>query len=183
MIDLQWNGKDLDALRKALSDRVVARALRKAGRDAARDMRSTASKRIRQRKRLKVKEVRAALVVRTAKGRVIDGMEWAIDVRGKPVPLSKYPHRQTKKGVSVTVNRGKRTLIKSAFVATMRSGHKGVFIRRGARRLPIDELFGSRPVDALLHEGEADAVLERGQASFVRTFHRVLPLEIEKAGG
>jgi hypothetical protein len=107
-------------------------------------------------------------------------MEWAIDVSGEPVPLVAYPHRQTKKGVSVEVNRGKRTLLKGAFVATMRSGHKGVFRREGKARLPIEELRGSRPVDALLHEGESEAVAARGGKSFAETLERLLPIEIEK---
>ena len=110
----------------------------------------------------------------------IASMEWAVDVSGEPVPLGAYPHRQTKRGTSVEVNRGKRTLLKGAFVATLRSGHEGVFRRRGASRLPIDELLGSRPVDALLHEGEAEAVAERGGKSFGDTFVRVLPLEVGK---
>jgi hypothetical protein len=49
------------------------------------------------------------------------------------VPLVAYPHRQTRKGVSVEVNRGKRTLIKGAFVATMRTGTRASF---GARARP-----------------------------------------------
>lgn len=43
--------------------------------------------------------------------------------------------RQTKKGATA----GKRPIIPSAFVATMPSGHTGVFKRRGGARLPIDE--------------------------------------------
>jgi hypothetical protein len=82
--------------------------------------------------------------------------------------------------VSVEVNRGKRTLIPGAFIATMPNGHKGVFKRLGKGRLPIKELLGSRPVDALLHEGETDAVAARGGKSFDETFQRVLPLEIGK---
>ena len=70
--------------------------------------------------------------------------------------------------------------LKSAFVAAMRSGHRGVFVRRGAKRLPIRELLGSRPVDALLHEGEVDGVLRRGRESFAKTYRRVLPLEMAK---
>jgi hypothetical protein len=104
----------------------------------------------------------------------------AVDVGGEPVPLVAYPNRQTKKGVRVEVNRGKPTLVKGSFKATMKSGHKGIFRRRGSARLPIEELRGSRPVDALLHKGEADGVAARGGKSFSETFARVLPLEIGK---
>jgi hypothetical protein len=168
------------ALAKGPMKRAVVRALRKAGSTALRDMRSEASKRIRARKRIKASYIGRALTLTRAKGTDIEAMAWSVRVSGAPVPLVAYPHRQTAKGVSVEVNRGKRTLVKGAFVATMRNGHVGVFRRRGKARLPIDELRGSRPVDALLHAGEAQAVADRGGASFGATFRRVLPGELGK---
>jgi hypothetical protein len=38
--------------------------------------------------------------------------------------------------------RGSRGRIPSAFIATMASGHTGVFARKTKKRLPIQELFG-----------------------------------------
>lgn len=179
-VDVKWDRSGIAALESGPLKGALRRALRKAGATALRDMKSEASKRIRARKRIKVSYITRALTLRRAKGSDIAGMEWAVDVSGEPVPLVAYPHRQTKKGVSVEVNRGKRTLVRGSFKATMKSGHKGVFKRRGTARLPIKELRGSRPVDALLHEGEADGVAERGGRSFEATFLRVLPLEIGK---
>ncbi len=179
-INVKWDRSGIAALETGPLKGALKRALRKAGATALRDMRSEASKRIRARKRIKSRYITRALTLRRPKGGDIAGMEWAIDVSGEPVPLVAYPHRQIRKGVSVEVNRGKRTLVKGSFVATMRSGHQGVFRRRGKARLPIKELRGSRPVDALLHEGEAQAVAERGGRSFGATFVRVLPLEIGK---
>lgn len=179
-IEAKWDRSQIKALEAGPLKRALVRALRKAGATALRDMRSEASKRIRQRKRIKPSYIKRALTLRRPKGSDIAGMVWAVDLSGDPVPLVAYPHRQTKKGVSVEVNRGKRTLVKGSFVATMKSGHKGVFRRRGNARLPIDELRGSRPVDALLHKGEADAVAARGGRSFSDTFARVLPLEVGK---
>lgn len=57
------------------------------------------------------------------------------------VPLAKLGARQTSTGVSVR-NRGS---YRSAFLANMASGHRGVMIREGAARLPIRELFGANP--------------------------------------
>lgn len=161
-------------------ERALARAGKKAGSTALRDMRSEASKRVRRRKRIKAGLVGKAFVLRRPRSRTLDGMSWGLDVRGAKVSLTAYPHRQTQKGVSVEVNKGKRTLVKGAFIATMGSGHKGVFVRRGSSRLPIRELLASRPVDALLHEGEAEGVRQRGQRSYRATFQRVLPMELEK---
>lgn len=179
-VSVKWDRSQMAALETGPLKGALKRALRKAGATALRDMRSEASKRIRARKRIRSNYISRALSLRRPKGGDIAAMEWALDVSGQPVPLVAYPHRQTKKGVSVEVNRGKRTLVAGSFVATMQSGHKGVFRRRGKARLPIDELRGSRPVDALLHKGEADAVAARGGKSFSETFARVLPLEIGK---
>lgn len=180
-INVKWDRSGIAALETGPLKGALKRALRKAGATALRDMRAEASKRVRARKRIKARYITRALTLRRAKGADIAGMEWALDVSGEPVPLVAYPHRQTSKGVSVEVNRGKRTLVAGSFVASMKSGHKGVFRRRGKSRLPIAELRGSRPVDALLHKGEADAVGERGGRSFESTFVRVLPLEIGKS--
>lgn len=179
-ITAKWDRSQLRALEAGPMKAALKRALRKAGATALRDMRGEASKRIRQRKRIKASYIRKAMTLRRPTGGDINSMVWALDVSGAPVPLIAYPNRQTKKGVVVEVNRGKRTLVKGSFVATMKSGHKGVFRRRGSARLPIDELRGSRPVDALLHPGEADAVAARGGQSLAATFLRVLPLEIGK---
>jgi hypothetical protein len=176
----KWDKSQLGALATGEHRAALKRALRKAGATGLRDMRAAASKRVRERKRIKGDYVRRAMTMRRPKGGDVSRFEWAVDVDGVPVPLVAYPHRQTKKGVSVEVNRGKRTLIAGSFVATMKSGHRGVFRRTGKARLPIDELRGSRPVDALLHRGEADAVAAQGGESFTATLERVLPMEMAK---
>jgi hypothetical protein len=175
-----WNKAGIAALQPGPLKRAVVRSLRKAGATALRDMRSEARKRIKARKRIGAKYISRAITLRRASGTDIAGMSWAVNVSGEPVPLVAYPYRQTKQGVSVEVNRGKRTLLKGAFVATLKSGHVGIFRRKGKARLPIEELRGSRPVDALLHQGEAQGVADRGGASFAETFARVLPLEVGK---
>lgn len=157
--------------------------MRRASATSVRDMRSEASKRVRVRKRLKARDVKKALVPRKNTGRTLDSMSWGVDVRGTTTRLSDYPHRQIRRGVSATVNKGQRTLIKGAFVATLKSGHKGVFVRRGAKRFPIQELIASRPVDALLHSGEAERVAERGRSSFFATLDRLMKAELDKASG
>lgn len=168
------------ALVGGLHNGPVVRALRKAGGTALRDMRSETHKRVRARKRIRVAAIRQALKLNRASGTRIEDLEWSVVVTGKPIRLVDYPHRQNKKGVSVAVNKGKRSVVKGAFIATMKSGHKGVFVRRGNRRLPIDERFGSRVIDAVSHKGETDAILRRGRLSFDATFLRVLPMEMSK---
>jgi hypothetical protein len=192
-ISVQWDTRGIAGLETGKLKGAVRRALSKAGKTALRDMRSEASKRIKARKRIASKYISRALSLRAAKSGDIAGMSWALNVSGQPVPLIACPHSmvrgragkgaigpRSQGGVAVEVNTGKRTLVRGAFLATMRSGHEGIFQRRGAARLPIHELLGSRPVDALLHPGEADAVAARGGRSFGDTFTRLLPLEIDK---
>lgn len=170
----------LEALEPGRLRGAIKRAIRKAGSTALRDMRSEASKRVRARLPIKPSYIHKALTMRKEEGHDISEMSWSLVVSGEPVPLVAYPHRQTKKGVSAEVHRGRRVVIAGSFIATMKSGHKGVFKRIGSARLPIRELLGSRPVDALLNDGEADAVAERGHKSLRETFERVLLLEIGK---
>lgn len=177
-LTINWNRAGLAAIEPGAVKRAMIRALRKAGATGQRDMRSEANKRIRARKRISSKYITRAIKLRRTGGNDPTAMSWAIELSGEPVPLVAYPHRQTKKGVSVEVNRGKRTVVRGSFVATMASGHEGVFRRRGPQRLPIQELLGSRPVDALLHEGEAEAVGARGASSLAATFARLLPIEL-----
>ena len=54
----------------------------------------------------------------------------SVDCRGDPLPLIYYGATSVVKGVKVRIlNSGPRDLVKHAFIATMKSGHKGVFWR------------------------------------------------------
>lgn len=153
----------------------VSQVMGKAGSTALRDMRSEARKRIRLRKAIKASKIGRVLKLTRPTSKIVPGInsEWRLDVLGGVTRISDYSYRQTREGVAVSINKGKKSVLKSAFVATMRSGHKGVFVRRGPARLPILEPLASRPVDALLHPGEAEGVAERGARSFRATFERL----------
>lgn len=174
-VKVTWDRSQISALSRAPLSAALRRVLGKAGSTARRDMRSEANKVVRALKAIKLSFIKRAITPSKDDGKG----EWGVDVSGEPVPLVAYPHRQTKRGVSVEVNQGKRTVVAGSFVATMKSGHKGVFKRVGAARLPIRELLGSRPLDALMKEGEAQKVAARGGTSFLETFARLLLLEIE----
>jgi len=84
-----------------------------------------------------------------------------LNITSRRIPLIYLKTRKTKKGVTyqgpgdVYANKqkiGKAGLITSAFKQKMpSSGHKGIFLRRINKRLPIDELFGPSPAE--LFEG------------------------------
>lgn len=118
---------------------------------------------------LKVSEIKRAMkVLRAAPG----NMRATVVASGKPIPLINYGARQTAKGVSVSVLKG-RKVIAGAFIATMPSGHKGVFVREpGAKHkkvgkgsqaswhaLPIRELYGPSIPDGLANKAVQAALL------------------------
>jgi hypothetical protein len=159
----------------------VANAAFKAGRDALRAMRTASSRSIRFRKRFKLKSVNDALVMTFPKTKELDSMLWRMDVKGTRVPVMAFNPRQVKAGVSVAINQGKRKTIKHAFIATMKSGHTGVFRRvGGTKSLPIRELYTTRVADLFTDAGMIPAVVAQTLRAFDVTFDRVLPLELAK---
>jgi hypothetical protein len=58
------------------------------------------------------------------------------------IPLMQFGARQTNPGVRAARPWGKPQVFKSTFIATMPSGHRGVFRRSGSRSLPIKEMMG-----------------------------------------
>jgi hypothetical protein len=162
----------------------VTRAARKAGSSAIRAVRVESGRAVRARKQLRVRTVKASMTLTPAPpaGAPLEALEWRMRVKNVATPVSDYPYRQVRAGVSVGINKGSRGLIQSAFVATMKSGHTGVFRRVGRGRLPIKELFTTRIVDVFNDSGMMPAVEARGSAEFSSTFDRVLPMELQKVG-
>lgn len=180
-ITFQWDSKELAFWQSNAPEKAVARAASKAGNDALRAMRTAAGRSVRQRKKIKAGVVSKAFKLNYASPRSsLESMEWSMDVTGAPMPLIAFPHSQTRRGVSVMVNAGSRKLVKGAFIATMKSGHEGVFVRTGKARLPIKELFSTRVTDVFKDEGMIPAVFARTQSVFTSAFQRLLNLELGK---
>jgi hypothetical protein len=80
------------------------------------------------------------------------------------IPFIKLGAKQGAKrsGGGVTVNVGTRRYL-SAFIATMPSGHEGVFQRRGKSRLPIDELR-TRPIPDVFRDVRSVGVARAAEA-------------------
>jgi hypothetical protein len=97
---------------------------------------------------------------------------------GRQIPLINYGARQTKSGVSFSVKNGRKVL-KHAFIATMQSGHLGVFERTGKQHkkvvrngkalrtgLPIRELFGPSIPQSLANEAVEKALMAKIRQKF-----------------
>lgn len=183
---LEWDSREL----KRWSDdkrmtEALKSALQKSGNRALRDMKASSQKGVRGKKRLGVAKVNDSLRIVFPRGKqTIGSLEWRMNVSGKLVPLSNYPYRTTRRGVSVKVNTSEGyKLIRHAFVARMRSGHVGIFKRAfpGAPRLPIVEAkYSTKVSDVFKDHGMISGVYARAQRTFNRDFAKLLPMELEK---
>lgn len=71
------------------------------------------------------KEIRSSFKITKASRKMKIGI---LRSSAPALPLIAFGARQVKSGVSVKI-KGKRSIIKSAFISTMKSGHRGVFAR------------------------------------------------------
>jgi hypothetical protein len=136
---------------------------------------------------IKVGSVKGSISIRRATEQELKAV---VTATGNPIPLIAYGARQTSKGVSVNVKNG-RKVIAHAFIATMASGHKGVFARTGKAHkkvtrggksywsgLPIKELFGPSIPTAFANAAVQDAV----KTAIEQRFPVVLRQELKFVG-
>lgn len=138
---------------------------------------------------LKKRDVRKAIKRSQARSARTSG---TVSVRARPVPLIAFGARQTRRGVSLKIERGgKRFRLRHSFIATMPSGHRGVFerdIRKTPRRgppphrsgLPIRELFGKQVIQTMREERVQRRILHIGERTFVSELQRLVDVEMAK---
>lgn len=182
-LEFSWDSRDLDIWRGGKVEFALARAIRLAGNQAARGMKKDSIQRIQAKKIIRSDDVANGLPLIFPGTRTeIKEMYWRMNVSGKPVPLGRFPVIDTrKKGVLVRVNvSGGTKRLRQAFVATLRSGHRGVFMRKGKARLPIRELFTSRLSDTMKDDGVIPAVQAAAYDRMQTAFERGLKRELRK---
>ena len=88
-------------------------------------------------------------------------------------------------GISVAFRKsGARSKIQGAFVAKMPTGHVGIFRRKGAAKLPIQEIFGPRISDIVgKNAGMKERIMFVTQTVFGREFERLWPIQLAKVAG
>ena len=140
MTELRFDASEIAAVGRAIGNlpgeiktKAMARAMRR-----MRDMaRTRVVKRSAERTDLKTGMVRKLTTAHfNAGGNTIEVIE-----RSGWISLYKLGATQTSKGVRVRA----RGSYRSAFIATMGSGHTGVMKREGKARLPVRELYGPNP--------------------------------------
>lgn len=130
-----------DAL-KRLKDKAITAQVRAINRSAS-TARTGMTRLIAADMGLKAGTVRDRIVIRQA-GRGL--LSATLTANLKRIPLIDFgargPEPSRGKGSGVTAKTSTRSY-PHAFIATMRSGHRGVFQRKGSSRLPISELRGA----------------------------------------
>ncbi len=117
-----------------LSSQDIPKAIRSGVRDAARAGRTTLAKSIGQRYSLSASRIKQDVpTARVAP----DGQTAVITTSRKPITAMQFKPRQTSSGLSMSIYRGQRTLVRSGFIA------KGMpFKRKGKERYPLDVIHG-----------------------------------------
>lgn len=110
----------------------------------AKRVRTSMQRAVRKRMGLLLRNVSKRVDLRPAR---INPVRATFHVDRMPVPLSEFNATQLKRaGTRVKIG-GRTKTFKGAFIATMPTGHEGVFRRRTKRRLPIRQMFGPSVAD------------------------------------
>jgi len=138
-LNLEAITAELERFGEKAAGKASARALNR----AAMGVRTDGSKQTREHLAVKAKDIKPGLKITRARSG--SRPQAVVTISSRPLPLWLFPHTQRPEGVAVKVmKQGSKKVAKHTFIAQMRSGHKGVFIRqrkggRRVRRLPIDE--------------------------------------------
>ncbi len=92
---------------------------------------------------------------------------------GHAIPLINFSARQVAAGVSHKAW-DRRQIATHAFIATMPSGHRGVFTRKGKKRLPIRELYGPSLPKEFSHRKILEALRRRAIVAWPKNFQNEL---------
>ena len=183
-----WDSRDLAMWRNNATEKALARAFSSCGGKALKVMQDASIKHVVSRKNLKEADVRDGLpLIKPSRKEVLREMQWAEDVSGEPMPLSRFPFFQSAHGITVAVNRGSTTAIKSAFAAKMSSGHLGIFKRSGKfgrnenpKLEKIQELWTSRISDVMQDAGAIPEVQTAAHSAFAKAFEKAIVREMKK---
>ncbi len=95
---------------------------------------------------IKAKPVRASMKITKS---TLSTLQASAAGVGSPIPLINFHVTPNKPGqqnpgtiLRASVKKSGGKPIPGAFVTTMKSGHTGVYMRKGKERLPVDEAFG-----------------------------------------
>jgi len=180
-VDLRSNISSVIAKFEMLPDAIRNKAAVNALNRALDQSATEASRQIRARYNLKASAVSAAMKKKRASLRG-NQLYAVLSINGARIPLVEFEARwaRNQPGATVQVLKGgARKTVLHAFIATMKSGHQGVFTRQTkagtwSKRLPIRELYSISIPQAFLNKTVQDAVKKMANDSFVKNFQQQL---------
>ena len=126
--------QQLSAALQRLSSQDIPKAIRSGVRDAARAGRTTLAKSIGERYSLSAGRIKQDV----SNPQFQDGGQTAIlRTSRKPITAMQFKPRQVSLGLSMSIFKGQRTIVRSGFLAKGKP-----FRRRGKERMPIDVIHG-----------------------------------------
>lgn len=161
--------------------KIMAMAATRALKRAAVSARAELSRGLNKETGVRVKVIKPRLTMKLPSP---DDLEAIVRVSGRRIPAIEYRAKQTPTGVIFGTG-SSRALLKGAFIATMKSGHRGVYSRQRPSRsrkgkprsspgLPIFERFGVPLSIVALRTDILKSALAVGEASFQKNFEHEL---------
>ena len=183
-VDMSFDTREATRFLRLLGQKGVREATRRALNKAAAQTKTQASKSIRQKRNLKARVVNGQLKVLKANRRQLNA---AVQATGRPIPLIEYggktkaiPGNHRRK-FSAEVDKGKRKVVRGAFVATV-GGISSAFERKGSKRLPIRTLYGPSLPSTFLKDEIVRAMRTKVRQVYPRLLSHEVEREISKAG-
>jgi len=172
---ITFKSKDVQATLAGIPQKILIPATVRALNKVAANVKTAASRAVRERRGLPAAAVNKTMVIRRANR---NKLRSTLVVTGKPIGLKDYKARQTRKGVTVEVTRGARKLIPGAFIVQKLSGQ--VFTRDGKARLPIEKMVGPSIPGTFVQEQVKLAWLTVAKDSMVKRTQEELRFELSK---
>lgn len=164
---------DLAELERVLghSEKLISGVLRNSLNRGGSRMRTVSTKIVSKEVGLQSKIVRLKMRLRRATARNLDAKLY---LAGRGFGAIRFGAQQNDVGVVIRMKR--RQTLGHAFIATMPSGHTGVFRRSGRKRLPIDEQYVEGPGAVVRRVAKTGYVLDEGAAAF----RKRIPHELDR---
>ena len=175
------------------TDKALVTAVRRAQNVALRKLVTRTSRVIRQKRKLKAKEIKDRFFkIKKAKGNMLSNLEASLTVDNRSVSLIRHvvgkKEGRSQRGIPVSkrkpvrveITPGKRIKLKTAFIAKGRNNRNHVFRRRQQGPNPI--VKQSAPaLSKIVAESKVRRKLNRfAQNEFTKEFERVFELELQK---
>lgn len=114
-------------------------------------------------------------------------LEGSLVAHAPHIPISQFnvtpgsPQPAQKPFVTFSVKKNSVSYVPESFVAIMKSGHKGLFVRDDPTRLPIRELFTIGAAEMLGAEKVRTAVEAKAVETFDKEFRRLTEIALKRA--